>query len=186
MTRAPKPESSWAIERAVGDMPTRPTVAPPSSRPATLPSALRTGTRRSSDSAAPMVNSASARAPAVWLRTISIRRRSQAATIEVLGADADPADRAQHRREIQGLGVDRHRGRNDRRPDVVEGAAELARRVRQLGGMPNAMAQAEPFEDIGFERIDDEQVHGMQGGAGRGDGRPRARIHRPRRIVSRC
>jgi hypothetical protein len=25
------------------------------------------------------------------------------------------------------------------------------------------MAQAKPFEDIGFERLDDEQVHGMQG-----------------------
>jgi hypothetical protein len=31
--------------------------------------------------------------------------------------------------------------------------------------MPYAMAQAEPFDDFGLERIDDEQVHGGRGRA---------------------
>ncbi len=76
--RAPKPESSWATERAAGGMPTSPIVAPPSSRPTGEPSGPRTGTRRSSDSIAPIMNSASARALAVRLRTTSMPRRSQA------------------------------------------------------------------------------------------------------------
>ena len=98
--------SSWAIVRADGGMPTRPMVAPPSSRPASEPSAPRTGTRRSSDSIAPMTNSASARALAVRLRTTSTLAPLAGLEVDVLGAGADPADRAQHRREIERLGVD--------------------------------------------------------------------------------
>ena len=64
--------------RADGGMPTSPIVAPPSSRPATEPSGPRTGTRRSSDSIAPIRNSASARALAVRLRTTSTLRLSHA------------------------------------------------------------------------------------------------------------
>jgi hypothetical protein len=96
-------------------MPIRPIVAPPSSRPATLPSALRyrhpaQQRQRGAD------------------RELGIARRLRSAAhdldpaparsgeIEVLGTGADPADRHQHRREIERLGVDRHRGRNDRCP----------------------------------------------------------------------
>ena len=34
--------------------------------------------------------------------------------------------------------------------------------VAELEGMPNAMVQTKPFQNVGFERIDDEQMHGMQ------------------------
>jgi hypothetical protein len=69
--------SSPTIVRAAGGMPTRPMVAPPSSRPASEPSEARTGTRRNRASMAP-TNSASARALAVRLRTTSTLRFSHA------------------------------------------------------------------------------------------------------------
>ena len=53
-------------------------MAPPSSRPTSKPSALTTGTRRSMASSAPIMNSASAAALAVTLRTTSTPARAQA------------------------------------------------------------------------------------------------------------
>ena len=59
-------------------MPTKPTVAAPSSRPTSMPSEPTTGTRRNSESSAPIMNSASACAVAVRARTTSTRERAQA------------------------------------------------------------------------------------------------------------
>jgi hypothetical protein len=74
----PKDASSCDMERAEGAMPTSPTVQAPSSRPTSMPSAPTTGTRRSSESSAPIMNSASACAVAVRLRTTSTPARAHA------------------------------------------------------------------------------------------------------------
>jgi len=79
--------------------------------------------------------------------------------VDVLGAGADAADRAQHGREVERLGVDRDRGRHDRGADVVERAAQLARREGELGSELEAVARRQPTHDVGIDRVDDEQVH---------------------------
>ena len=76
--REPKPERICTSERAEGAMPISPTVAPPSSRPTISPSDDSTGMRRSIASSAPIMNSASASAEAVRLRTTSTLARVQA------------------------------------------------------------------------------------------------------------
>ena len=141
--------------RAAGGMPTMPMVVPPSSRPTTEPSVPRTGTRRSSDSIAPIMNSASARALAVRLRTTSTWRALAGLEVDVLGAGADAADGAQHRREIEHLARRADRGRHDHGAHVVERPAQLARVEGELGRMAHPVARAQPFHHIGFEGIDD-------------------------------
>ncbi len=138
--RTPKGASSWAIVRAEGGMPTRPIVAPPSSRPATEPSGPRTGTRRSIDSMRAddeLGLGAGARRQAAHDLDVAPLAGLE---VDVLGAGADPADRTQHRREIERLGVDADRGRHDSCPDVVEGAAQFARREGELGGEAETVA----------------------------------------------
>jgi hypothetical protein len=107
---------------------------------------------------APITISASARALAVRLRTTSPRRRSHAAR-SMFSEPADATDRAQHRREVERLGIDRDRRRHDRRADVVERAAQLARRKGELGRELETMARRQPAHDFGVDGVDDEQVH---------------------------
>ena len=104
--RTPKPESSWAIERAAGGMPTRPIVAPPSSRPASEPSAPRTGTRRKQrEHRADHELGFGPGAGGEAAHDLDLALLA-GLEVDVLGAGADPADGAQHRREVERLGVD--------------------------------------------------------------------------------
>ncbi len=79
--------------------------------------------------------------------------------VDVLGARTQAPDGAQDRREVQHLRVERHRGRNDQRADVEQRLAQCARVAGQLGGISNGMAFAQPLHDLGFERLNDQDVH---------------------------
>ena len=124
-----------------------------------MPSLLRTGTRRSSCSIAPIANSASAPALAVpGAHDLDAGARA-GLEVDVLGAGAQPADGAQHRREVQRLRVQRHRRRRDQRAHVEQRLAQRARIARELGRKAHRMARVDPLQDLGFERLDDQDIH---------------------------
>ena len=135
-----------------------------------MPSLLRTGTRRSSCSIAPMANSASAPALAVPGRTISMPARREGLEVQVLGAGAQPADGAQHRREVQRLRVQRHRWRRDQRAHVEQGLAQRARIAFEFRRKTHRMARVDPLQDLGFDRLDDQDIHVTCASALRGPG----------------
>ena len=144
-------------------MPISPTVEPPSSRPTSRPSALSTGTRRSIASSAPIMNSASATALAVTLRTTSTPARPQASTSMFSAPELSRPDGAQHRRVVQHLGIERDRGRDDQRTHVEQRLAQRTWIACQLGRIAHGMAFAEPLHDLRLERFNDQDVHAIPG-----------------------
>jgi hypothetical protein len=82
--------------------------------------------------------------------------------IQVLHADTEPPDGSQQRREMQRLGIQLPTA--ERSVHAEQRLAQHADRV-QVRRKTHGMARADPLQDLGFQRLDDQNIHVTCGSA---------------------